>query len=168
MGPPLANLTFRYQGSVDFKRLYEECKDFFLNRTDVLKLAETKHKEKDDEIEVVWKIQQNFDLYNQIEYEVEFKLQDKKNVTIVQDGVERTVQEGKLRVYIKATYETNYEVQTPAGKFKMFEDEKSWLHKLYKTVTARDRSDMVEDLAAMTSEELLEMIKALCDVDARN
>lgn len=175
MGAPvgsLANMTFRYQGTVDFRRLYQEGKEFFTMRTDILEFIEKKHKEKDDEIEVAWAINQNYDIYNQLKYEIEIKLQDKRDITVVQNGVERQLQEGKLRVYIRAGYETNYGNQTPAGTSVLFEPKKdgkdTWLHKLYKTVTARDRSDLVEDIAAITATEFLELVKSICNVDARN
>lgn len=162
----LLSTTFRFQGALDFDRLYRESKEFLMRRIKITSFIEKKFKQKDDEVEFAWVVKQNYDLYCQLVYEVEVKFTDFREVVTVQNGKEVKLLDGKLRVYVNASYETNYAVESVLGKTKLFDDD-SFIHKVYKTVTSRDRSDGVEDLASLTAVQFLAVMKEVCGTEAR-
>jgi len=159
------NMTFRYQGTFDWEKIMKGGRKFFFDKIDELDFTEKKYKDKVKSIEVVWNIKQNYDLYNQLVYDVDIKADPVKRVEVERDGKKVLLWDGKLRVWIKAGTDENYTVGSIAGKTQIFGDADSWIHKVYKKVTSRDRSDGTEDLAAMIAEDFLEFLKSTCNMD---
>jgi hypothetical protein len=153
-------LKFKYRGVMDFKKLYNSGKNFFLDRG--LEFRETKYKDKGNEFEGVWSIEHKVDMYSKVTYDIEFKAID---MSPTQDGKYN----GKIVVTTKADLEEHYKDENVAGNKNIFHDTKglSVLHKLYKKVTYRDIHDRIEDDAVLTAVNFQEMLKSICEMEAK-
>gem|GEM_PF-5298254 len=162
----MVTLHFRYRGTFDFKRLYKEGRGFFTSRG--FKFNEKKVKYKSDEFEGVWAVEHRYDAYHMFKYDVEWHCYDMSPTTMkTPEGKEVPAFTGKIWVRFEGDFETNYKHETPAGSIAIFDSEDSWLHKVYKRITYRDRDDVYEADLVITAHQFIDLMKQITNVDAK-
>jgi hypothetical protein len=159
-GYNVATIHFRYHGVIDFHTLYREMRNFWAART--LKFYEQKYKHKGDEFEGEWRIEHKVDAYNMLVYKIEFKASDMR--PLIRNGKE--VFEGKMQMHMYGDHEENFSQSSIAGKEEIFE-ETSWLHKIYKKVTYRDRDEGMTTEAHVLIHQFHELVKQICNAEAK-
>lgn len=159
-GYNVATLHFKYRGVIDFHRLYREMKSFWTERQ--MKLFEPKYKHKGNEFEGEFKIEHRLDAYNMLVYKIAFKAADM--MPVMRDGKE--LFDGKIFVNMEVDHDENYSQSSIAGKEEIFE-EKSWLHKIYKKVTYRDRDEGITSEGHIRIHQFQEVVKTICHAEAK-
>ncbi len=156
--------TLRYSGVIDWGRVYAETRRYFTHTLGKPDFLEKKYKTKSDEIEGLWFFAQNVDAYNRVEFDIDFKVIDVKQL---EDGKI----EGKARWWVSGVLVENFDDKNPGGKREIFTDvtnaksgekEQSWLEKAYKRVTMRDRDEALEGIPYETIDGYLTMLRSIC------
>ncbi len=163
----IINLTFRYRGLIDFERFYKDGLEYWQGITDPEDISETKYKDKGGEFEGVWKINHKLDPYFQAKYEVEFKATDMNATTITENGKEKTVYDGKIRIYVEGDLVENYGQETIAGKQEIFK-KNSFLHKVFKVFAKRKVEEELEDVVTSTAHGFINLAKQICKMEAQD
>ena len=153
---PLGTLNFRYRGRMNWLRIYKGMLAFFRDKE--YEVLEWTYKDKTNEFEGIIKANRYVDMYSKFEYEIVFKAFD-MNPTGTPN-----VFDGKLMVSIEAVDQENYKIASPAGKKVLFEED-SWIHKMYRKITDRDREENTMGEALVTAQSFVEWLKEQCAMD---
>jgi hypothetical protein len=152
---------FRYRGPIPWERIYKSSAGFFRSRR--YDFFEINYKDKTNEFEGEWRAELKVDEYNMIWHTIKFKVFDL--TPAVKDG--ENVYIGKIRLDITSGSTQNYDVITPAGKVKIFDDKQGWLKNMYDKLMFRDRENKIEGTAMVTGQQYLDHLKAQCNMEAR-
>ena len=155
--------VFHYRGLMNWKRIVVESARYFKERN--FEFHETAYKDKkSDEFEGTWKASQYVDMYHQVIIDINFHAIDMQSIMLTEDGKQVSGYNGKLWVMIKIGLNTNYDYKSPAGKKVIFAED-SWLHKVYKKVTARDTDELILGIPYTVAQGYLALLKQLCKME---
>jgi len=157
----LTKSTFRYRGEINWPQFFKNGREFWLEIVDPDDFVEKKYKDKGNEFEGEWEISHKYDAYHKFVYVVDFKAIDMAKTET------KGVFNGKLRVYVSAELEENYDEENMAGSKDIFK-KKSIIQKLYKRLTTREREENLEDVGISTVNEYVAFLKELCGAQTRD
>ena len=157
---PLDTFVFRYRGLMDWHKIYSQARAFFVLRE--MEFSEPAYKDKGNEFEGKWRVEQKIDVYNKIIYEIDFKAIDM--VATTHEG--KQMFNGKFWLQIKIVFDEYFTETSIAGQKELFQEE-SWLHKAFKKVTFRDREENFMGVAVIVAQQFMALLKNLCNMDAK-
>jgi len=154
----------KYKGVFSFKDFYKFCYDW-LAEEPKLTVKEEKYDEKlagdSKEIEIEWMGTKDITDYFKFKIKVKFKVQNLKQVEVMQSGAKIKTNEGGVEVNVKGTLQRDYK-----GKFERSASQK-FMRSVYEKWVIPSRIEEFQERLTSACDTFLNQAKAWLDLEGK-